>query len=354
MLTSWETRTVRDLVCAECLVVRGDKVHLPPLPCEPHSQERRKGMLRTEDVTTCKSSTPTDAPLTLASWRANYTNPRPGTCSATGEHVARTRHPYFQHGNERVDHRQQTDTPAGMFSSVVAGSYHTCGLGESGEIACWGDNFRDQTDAPAGTYRSVSAGNEHTCAVRESGDIACWGWDGRGHTDPPAGTFRSVSVGYAHACAIGESGEVICWGAEGFFPGSCMSFECVGEPYGDGVINQGQQNAPTGTYRSVSLGRYFTCALREDGTVACWGGNRRGETDAPTGTFRSLSAGVYHTCAIRESGEVECWGWNGWGQTDAPPGKYRFVEAREWSTCGLRESGEIECWGGLGVPAVLR
>ena len=46
---------------------------------------------------------------------------------------------------------------------------HSCGLRESGEIACWGANDDGQADAPGGTFRSVSAGPIATrarCATR--------------------------------------------------------------------------------------------------------------------------------------------------------------------------------------------
>ena len=85
----------------------------------------------------------------------------------------------------------QTDAPAGSFSAVSAGGWHTCGLRESGAIECWGKNtwtewneetgegvevYAGQADAPAGSFSAVSAGGWHTCAIRAgSGTIECWG-----------------------------------------------------------------------------------------------------------------------------------------------------------------------------------
>src|SRR5881628_599235 len=40
-----------------------------------------------------------------------------------------------------------------------------------------------------------------------------------------------------------------------------------------------------GTVSQVSAGGYHSCALRTDGTVACWGLNRYGQATAPAGVF---------------------------------------------------------------------
>ena len=42
---------------------------------------------------------------------------------------------------------------------------------------------------------TLSAGPEATCVVRESGAVVCWGENSDGQTDAPSGSFRSVSVG---------------------------------------------------------------------------------------------------------------------------------------------------------------
>ena len=83
------------------------------------------------------------------------------------------------------------NAPAGSFTAVAAGSHHTCAIrAGSGAITCWGLNAPTHwneetgewkesdlrfTDAPAGSFTAVSAGGFHTCAIRTSGAIVCWG-----------------------------------------------------------------------------------------------------------------------------------------------------------------------------------
>ena len=121
---------------------------------------------------------------------------------------------------------------------------------------------------------TLSAGADTTCLVRESGAVVCWGENSDGQTDAPSGSFRSISVGGtgvfgAHVCGVHRSGAVVCWGAN----------------------DHGQADAPSGSYRLVSAGGRHTCALLESGEIACWGENVRGRTDAPPGTYGSVSAG---------------------------------------------------------------
>lgn len=95
----------------------------------------------------------------------------------------------------------------------------------------------------------------------------------------------------------------------------------------------------------IDAGRYHTCALKEDGTITCWGYNFYGQANSPEGTFTQVSAGYEHTCALKESGEIECWGNDEHGQSSPPEGTFTQVSAGYWHTCGLRESREVDCWG---------
>jgi alpha-tubulin suppressor-like RCC1 family protein len=70
---------------------------------------------------------------------------------------------------------------------------------------------------------------------------------------------------------------------------------------------------------TVSAGGYHTCALRTDGTLACWGYNAYGQATPPAGTFSQVSAGYYHTCGVRTDGTLACWGNNGSWQASPPP-----------------------------------
>jgi alpha-tubulin suppressor-like RCC1 family protein len=59
---------------------------------------------------------------------------------------------------------------------------------------------------------------------------------------------------------------------------------------------------------------YDVCAVKTDGTIACWGDGYHGETKAPSGRFASVTSGEQYTCGLRTDGLVACWGLNGAGQ----------------------------------------
>jgi alpha-tubulin suppressor-like RCC1 family protein len=50
------------------------------------------------------------------------------------------------------------------------------------------------------------------------------------------------------------------------------------------------------------------CALRTDGTLACWGKNDQGQATPPAGKFTQVRAGSTFSCALDESGREWCWG----------------------------------------------
>lgn len=83
----------------------------------------------------------------------------------------------------------QIDPPIGAFTSVSAGSWHSCALRTHGTIACWGANGQGQVSPPdetissAGTYTQVAGGGSHTCALRINRTIVCWGNNAHGQID---------------------------------------------------------------------------------------------------------------------------------------------------------------------------
>ena len=64
----------------------------------------------------------------------------------------------------------------------------------------------------------------------------------------------------------------------------------------------------TGDFASVSAGGGHTCAVRQDGSVACWGEDEYGEATPPEREFASISAGSSHTCGVQQDGSIACWG----------------------------------------------
>ncbi|MCA9612069.1 MAG: hypothetical protein H6724_10080 [Sandaracinus sp.] len=168
-------------------------------------------------------------------------------------------------------------------------------------------------------------------------------------------TCRSaVTIGSSlnHTCAIREDGSVACWGANRY--------------------GQLGSNAPTDSSTplvvpgvralAVATGSQHTCAIREDRTVVCWGGNQEGQLGvgdrdnrpAPTTVSgltnaTTISAGYGHTCVTRLDGTIRCWGDNLFGQlgNDSNMDALTPVSAR-----GINDATDVEVMG-LATCAVL-
>ena len=112
-------------------------------------------------------------------------------------------------------------------------------------------------------------------------------------------------------------------------------------------------------FTAVSAGEGISCGLRTDGTVTCWTSRGRWSSAGsdrlvrlydpmakmPAGEFPALSAGVCYSCWLRTDRTVTCWGRNDFGQAEAPAGEFTAVSAGRFHSCGLRTDGTITCWG---------
>jgi alpha-tubulin suppressor-like RCC1 family protein len=91
----------------------------------------------------------------------------------------------------------------------------------------------------------------------------------------------------------------------------------------------GHQEGSIYTNTTLSSGLGHTCIILDNGSVSCWGdgswgilgnGGTSGQsTPTPISslgagrTAVAISSGMEHTCAILDDGSVSCWGGNGWG-----------------------------------------
>lgn len=126
--------------------------------------------------------------------------------------------------------------------------------------------------------------------------------------------FTQVSISGAFTCALKTDGTVWCWGNN------------AAGKLGDGTTTNRnrpvQVSALTGV-TSVEAGYDFTCALKSNGTVWCWGTNGNGQLGNGTTTNSStpvqvtgltnatqLATGPGHACVVKNDATVACWGWN--------------------------------------------
>lgn len=187
-----------------------------------------------------------------------------------------------------------------QFQQISVGGFHVCGLLQDGTIRCWGKNYDGQSKAPEGTFVQVSSGRDHSCAIRTDGSGVCWGSNSHGERDVPRGyQWSQLSASpWHHTCGVTVDEEVFCFGANGF----------------------GQSEHGRGTFVQVSAGRKFTCGLRSDAKIACWGQNTQYQIcEPPTEDFLLVNAGYQHVCAVRaDTMETVCWGNNVLLQTSVP------------------------------------
>lgn len=126
-----------------------------------------------------------------------------------------------------------------------------------------------------------------------------------------------------------------------------------------------------GVVMDIAVGSDFTCVVREDGALLCWGsngGHRLGLNDfnehrtatRVAGGATRVAAGADHACAILDGG-LRCWGNNDKAQA-APPdaggtvalphyislppsGGAIRVSAGSSFTCALSTDFQLYCWG---------
>ena len=129
-----------------------------------------------------------------------------------------------------------------LFTTIAVGGSHACALTKGGQALCWGRNIDGQLGsggtvemtkvpravASAATFTSIDAGSRHTCAISKSGQTLCWGGNddgqlGNGSTEmspvpvPVSGQFpfQRVAAGSAFSCGTTKSLGTWCWGENG-------------------------------------------------------------------------------------------------------------------------------------------
>jgi len=202
---------------------------------------------------------------------------------------------------------------------------------------------------------------------------------------------KSIAGGSGHTCALLDGGRVKCWG-KGTELGLGLG---LGNNRGGDSSQMGAAlpEVDLGSGRravQIAAGGSHTCALLDDDSVKCWGGNLFGELGLGDGESRGrkpgqmgdalpaldlgggkvveLVAGAAHSCARFADGSVKCWGDNrlgelGLGDTKGRgrgPGEMgdalakvdlgrgrRAVElaAADSHTCARLDDGSVKCWG---------
>ena len=229
---------------------------------------------------------------------------------------------------------------------VAAGGNFTCGIREGNTLWCWGapdfgdlgtganlqKNRPQQLTLPTAGWVSVTAGADHACALRHGGALWCWGDNGEGEagigsgadkvtrphrvTTPAADGWSSVAAGGGHTCAIRDDGTLWCWGLN--FDGQLG----IGSLDSENLPQQVTTPAADG-WASVTTGAGHTCAVRADATLWCWGFGSDGE----------LGTGGIDDQTVPQ--QVTAPAADGWSSVSAGGGH----------TCAVRADATLWCWG---------
>ena len=282
-------------------------------------------------------------------------------------------------------------------STFTVGGWHSCALDTGGQAWCWGgegngelgngslakEDLQSPVKVAGGrAFTSISAGTRHTCALDSAGKAWCWGSDYYGQVGdgaasqadkvapvPVAGghTFVSISAGRGVTCALDRAGKAWCWG-----------WAYYGQ-VGDAVVTQADRASPVAvvgghTFTRITTGGYVSCALDPKGEAWCWGSDAWGEAgdgaDERTESglplrvagghqFISIAAGFGTTCGVDTSRKAWCWGSDTYGAVGdggasqghdwpvavAGGGTVSAVVPGDWHTCALDLQGQAWCWG---------
>ena len=210
----------------------------------------------------------------------------------------------------------------------------------------------------------IRAGGETTCARKTDGTVWCWG---RGTIDianpqQVAGlgnTVVDIAVGSSHACARKNDGTLWCWGFNSLGQLGIGNTDSINTVVQTGATTLGNNVA------QVALGTDFGCAIKTDGTLWCWGQQLHGEigngSDETTGSCQTtpvqigantlgnkvagVALGDGHACALKDDGTVWCWG-EAPGMFEYSMFNYRYPVEVPWcgdGICTLHERDNDTC-----------
>ena len=308
------------------------------------------------------------------------------------------------------------------WDSFSTGHYHSCAIDNSQALYCWGNNSHGQlgkgtvdgnvpanwtlakVTAGADDWSIVGAGASHTCGIKNSTELWCWGDNATGQigdggsgaglrvsspTQITSDMWLDVAVGGfidsthtegGHTCGIkiaalnDTEGTLWCWGEN--------DFSQLGNEATTNEASPTQIGFET-DWASIDAGNQHTCAKKTDDTLYCWGRHTLGQTGVGasnttftqslpgqiSGTWGDYDLGYNSNCGVNASNALFCWGDNSTKQITsnvddeipnnqgylAVPGDASFTQ--DWQAvamgkthgCGIREDNlgnrTAHCWG---------
>ena len=206
-----------------------------------------------------------------------------------------------------------------------------CALLKNGDVACGNDTGFSKVDTGSNSPMAQfwCGRDNECCGVDDNGDVVCFSAlnGGKSPRTPTVKPDKAVmaSMGQSNgndkdglSCAVYENSAAYCWD-------SANSFGDLGIP--QSVLGTGQAEPEMATFPAgavhVSAGQWFTCWTLHDGSVQCSGGNSNqngaggGKTtltqiEKEDGGFLdealAVTTGREFSCAVRKDGSLYCWG----------------------------------------------
>lgn len=268
---------------------------------------------------------------------------------------------------------------------ITAGNAFTCALTRAQTVRCWGSWVTTTTNVPVtipglSQVTAIAAGDYHACALTAAGGVKCWGrgTDGQlgngglADSETPvdvtglASGVVALTAGSRHTCAQLATGQVACWGDNGLLQLGVATPASSPTP-----VTIAGSNAV-----SIAAGAFHTCLVDPNHHVTCWGNGEAGQLGNGTKPRSTLGVEVSgltdavsiaaggagldgYTCAIRAQGKVSCWGSNFWGylgigtnnaDVTTPAELTGLTGVTELSlgvdaTCAVHGAGALSCWG---------
>lgn len=239
-----------------------------------------------------------------------------------------------------------------------------CYIGDEEIAIC--SNYYFQNLKPNLKIGEIYAGGETYCIHLSDLSIKCWGKISEQiESVINSRDVQIISIWQDNFCVIFSAGEMACHGKN--------QFGQIGDGGGGFHGSPTLITLPNGLNASkVVANDYYSCAIMEDASISCWGGEMNPQS-AKIAAFSSSPVNIDSnpdnfdidskngvTCAVNLSSEVQCWGYGehtehsfGVDHYQENPRTVKYLNSDEIvsihrgfeTTCAMLKNNTAHCWG---------